>query len=87
MQFGSTDEDPIPKEEVEKALGRRDKATLDGCLQELNIVKQKLENCYEKLDRLTGIWGTTQNQLQQLQTQYAKLANVRINGGPTKRDD
>ena len=87
MQFGSTDEDPIPKEELEKALGRRDKATLDGCLQELNIVKQKLENCYEKLGKMTELWGNTQKELQFLRAQYATLANVRVNTGPTQREE
>ena len=85
--FGSTEEDPIPKEEIGRALGRRDKATLDGVLQEMDIVKQKLEHCYEKLSRMTGLYQTMRGEVEQLRTQYALLANLRVNHGPTVRGD
>lgn len=86
MAIAATDEDPIAREEIEKKMTSFEKATLRGCLQELDIVKQKLTHCYEKLDRLQGIWATNNQELQVLRAQYAALANVRVNGGPTKRD-
>lgn len=87
--FGSSnpDSDPIPKEEIEKALGRRDKATLDGCLRELDIVKQKLDNCYEKLARMTGLYGTLQNQFQQFEMQRARELTLKVAGGSTTPSD
>ena len=87
MSISTTDEDPIAKEELEKKLTSYERATVKGLLQEMDILKQKLDNCYDKLDRLNGIWGTTSEQLKVLQTQYALLANVRVNSGPTVKSD
>lgn len=84
--FGSTNEDPIPKEEIEQALGRRDKATLDGVLLEFDIVKQKLDNCYEKLSRMTALYQELQNQFQMFQAQRVVELNNMVNHGPTVRD-
>lgn len=86
MSITTTDEDPILKEEIERKLTKMERATVKGCLQELDIVKQKLENCYDKLDRLQGIWATNNEELKTLRAQYATLANVRVNGGPTKSE-
>jgi len=85
--FGSTEEDPIPKEEIERALGRRDKATLNGVLQEMDIVKQKIEHCYEKLHRMTALYMTMQGEFQQFREQRVKELTLRVNGGPTVKDD
>ena len=85
MEVGSTDEDPITEEEMSQALGRRDKATLDGCLSELNIVKQKLDNCYGKLSRMTQLYGELLKQFNEFKVQRIKELNVKVNGGPTAR--
>lgn len=83
----STAEDPIPKEVIEKKLTKMERATVQGCLNEMEILKQKMEHCYEKLDRMTALYQTNLNELQTLRVQYAKLANVRINHGPTQHDN
>lgn len=84
--FGSTEEDPISAEEMGIALGRRDKATLDGVLLEFDIVKQKMDNCYEKLSRMTELYGTMLDRFQQFEVQRIKELNVRVNNGPTASD-
>lgn len=87
--FGSTEDeyDPIPREVIEARLSKVERATVTGCLQELDIVKQKLENCYEKLGRMTALYQGLQNQFQQFQVQRVKELNLRVNNGPTVIED
>lgn len=88
ISLGSTDDsDPIPKEEIERAFSKRDKATLNGVLSELDIVKQKMEHCYEKLHRMTQLYMTLQNQFQQFEIQRIKELQLRVNHGPTVKED
>ena len=84
MSFGSTkDEDPIPKEEFEKLMVRKERATVHGVQQELEIVKQQLENCHEQMRVLVGLYGTLQQQFEAFNRQRVQELNVRVNGGPT----
>lgn len=85
--FGSTDEDPIPKEEIEKALGRRDQATLAGVIQEFGIVKQKMDNLHEQMRRLQGVFGNLLSRVEGLEKARVTDLQVRVNGGPTVRED
>lgn len=86
--FGSTenDEDPIPKEEFEALLKSREKATVQGVLLEMDILKQKMENCYEKLDRMTKLYMTLDQAFRQFQQQRAIELQAAVNFGPTVRD-
>lgn len=89
MSFGSTgnkhdsgDPDYLSLEEL-KMLSRAEKATVQGLFNEVQIVKQKMEHLYERLDKLIGLYGTIQHQFQDFQIQRIKELNVRVNGGPT----
>ena len=86
--FGSTQEDDgdmLSREDLEM-LARAEKATVQGVHQENEILKQKMEHLYEKLDRLIGMYGTLQNEFQQFRQQWVASLNSRINHGPTAPD-
>ena len=71
----------MPGSDVQK------KATIDGVLLELEIVKQKLENAHEQMRRVIGMHQTLQAEFQQFRTLWATQLNGFVNGGPTQRLD
>lgn len=62
-------------------------ATVAGLQQEFEIVKQKLELCYEKLNRMTGLYATLQGQYEQLHRLWVASLNLKVNHGPTDGTD
>lgn len=76
------DADLIDLSVVER-MSKNEKATVEGCLQEMEILKQKMEHLYERLDKLIGLYGTLQNQFIVFQQQRVAELNVKVNGGPT----
>lgn len=83
----TTEEDKDIKRAKQDKLNRMERATVQGLLLEMDVVKQKLDNCYDKMSRANGAYQTLLNEVRQLRAQYATLANVRINRGPTVKDD
>ncbi len=82
--FGSTeDSDPIPREVIEKKLTKMERATVSGCLREMDILKQKLELCYEKLSRMTNLYQMQQRDFAEFKAQRMKELQMKINHGPT----
>ena len=85
--IGSTkyeDSDPIPKDVIEGSTKQK-KATVDGLQLELEVVKQKLENCHEQMRRLIGNYQNLQAEFTQFKQQWAIQLNAFVNGGPTER--
>lgn len=83
--FGSTEEDsdPIPKEEFERLLSRNEKATVGGLLTEMEVLRQKMELCYEKLDRMTTLYMQLDQDFRLFKQQRAIELNHFVGGGPT----
>ena len=74
--------------DIHKAkLSLNQKATVEGCLAEISVLKQQLEMTHEQLRRLIGMYGTLQEQFNQFQQQRIKELNVRVNGGSTSPED
>lgn len=78
----SGDPDYLSPEDM-SALTRAEKATVQGCFNEMNILKQKMEHLYDRLDKMIALYGTVRNELQTLQEQRIKELTLRVNGGPT----
>lgn len=62
-------------------------ATVAGLHKEFEILKQRLELCYAKLDRMTGLYGTLQGQYEQLHRLWVASLNLKVNHGPTDGTD
>lgn len=68
-------------------LSLNQKATVEGVLTEISVVKQQLEMTHEQLRRLIGMYQTLQAAFDQFQAQRVKELNVRVNGGSTTPED
>ena len=68
-------------------LSLNQKATVEGCLAEVAVVKQQIAMTGEQLRRLIGMYQTLANEFQQYREQRVKELNVRINGGSTTPED
>jgi len=64
-----------------------EKATVQGVMKELEVMKQQREQTHEQLDRLIGMYGTLQNELNSFRQEWFKQLNVRVNGGSTTPED
>ena len=87
--FGNTshDEDPLSEEEMTKLLSKKEKATVQGLFNEVEIIKQKMETLHKQLQQTHGVIATINAQFQQFQEQRVKELNLRVNGGPTVNGD
>lgn len=68
-------------------LSLNEKASVEGVLTELSVVKQQLEMTHEQLRRLIGMYQTLAAEFQQYREQRVKELNVRVNGGSTTPED
>lgn len=68
-------------------LSLNEKATVEGVLTQLSIVKQQLEMTHEQMQRLIGMYATLQGEFTQFKQQRIRELNVRVNGGPTTPED
>jgi septation ring formation regulator EzrA len=83
--FTSSEADPLTEVEMRK-LAEAERTTVRGLFNEMQVLKQKLDNCYEHMDRLIGAYGNLQSQVQQLHQQYVKIIHMKVNGGSTTVD-
>lgn len=93
MSFGSTDDvhksgdpDYLSPEDME-ALTRAEKATVRGLHNEVEILKQKMLNLYEKLDKMVALYGTLRNEFDTLQRQRIAELQLKVQGGSTTPED
>lgn len=68
-------------------MSLREKATVEGCMTEISVLKQQLEMTHEQMRRLIGMYQTLQGQFDEYQKQRIHELNVRVNGGPTTAED
>jgi hypothetical protein len=68
-------------------LSLNEKATVEGVLAEIQVVKQQIKMQSEQMNRLIGMYGTLQRQFDQYNAQRVKELNVRVNGGSTTPED
>ena len=68
-------------------LSLNQKATIEGCLAEISVVKQQLEMTHEQLRRLIGMYSTLRNEFETFRGQWHKELNVRVGGGSTTPED
>jgi hypothetical protein len=64
-----------------------EKATVEGVMTEIQVLKQQLEMTHEQMRSLIHIYGTLRDQFDQFQAQRIKELNVRVNGGSTTPED
>ncbi len=83
--FGSTkkEESPFTDNEVMAKNVRAKTATIAGLSAEAQIQKQQISNLYMKLEHMTNLIGTLQNQLQALNQARARELNLRVGGAAT----
>ncbi len=68
-------------------LSLREKATVQGCLTEISVMKQQFKMQGEQMNRLIGMYQTLRQEFDQFQAQRIKELNVRVNDGPTTPED
>ena len=68
-------------------LSLNEKASVEGVMTELSVVKQQLEMTHEQMRRLIGMYQTLQAEFEQYRQQRIKELNVRVNGGSTTPED
>jgi predicted nucleic acid-binding Zn-ribbon protein len=93
MSFGSTDNvhesgdpDYLSPEEMQ-ALTRAERATVQGVHNEMEILKQKMEHLYERLDRMTKLYMTLQGEFADYKVQRIKELQLKVQGGSTTPED
>lgn len=64
-------------------LSLNQKATVEGVMTEIQVLKQQLEMTHEQMRSLLGIYQNLSAEFAQYREQRIKELNVRINGGPT----
>ena len=66
---------------------RAEKVTVAGLFQEVDILKQKLANHTEQLNKVIGLVMTLQGQYEELNAARARELGLRVAGGPTVEPD
>jgi len=64
-----------------------EKATVQGLLTEIQVLKQQMEMTHEQMRRLIGMYSTMRDEFNQFQAQRVKELNVRVNHGSTTPED
>jgi len=64
-----------------------EKATVQGLLTEIQVLKQQMEMTHEQMRRLIGMYSTMRDEFNVFQAQRVKELNVRVNSGSTTAED
>jgi len=74
--------------DIDKAkLSMGDKATVQGCATEIEVMKQQNEMTHEQMRRLIGMYQTLANEFKEFKSQRVKELNFKVNGGSTTPED
>ena len=68
-------------------LSLNEKATVQACLVEMDVMRQKHEMVHEQLRRVIGMIQTLQGEFNQYKQQRIVELNMKVNGGSTSRED
>lgn len=75
------------KDIIKAKMSLTEKATVEGVMTEIQVLKQQLEMTHEQMRSLIAIYGTLKAQFDQFQAQRLLELNVRVNGGSTTPED
>lgn len=74
--------------DIHKArMSLNEKATVEGVMTEISVVKQQLEMTHEQMRRLIGMYQTLQAEFDQYKQQRVVELNMKVNGGSTTPGD
>ena len=68
-------------------LSLNQKASVEGCMAEISVVKQQLEMTAEQLRRLIGMYQTLSDQFEQYRQQRVVELQSWVDGGSTTPED
>ncbi len=68
-------------------LSLNEKATVEGCMTEISVLKQQLEMTHEQMRRLIGMYSTLRDEFDQFQRQRYIELNSWVAGGSTTPED
>lgn len=68
-------------------LSLNEKATVEGVMTEIQVLKQQLEMTHEQMRSLLAIYQNLSAEFAQYKEQRIKELNVRVNGGSTTPGD
>lgn len=71
----------------EAKLSLNEKATVEGIMVELDVMRQRSKQQAEQMNRLIGMYGTLQAEFTQYKEQRIRELNVRVNCGSTSPED
>lgn len=88
IQMLSLDDMRGAYQDMHKAkMSLNEKATVEGVLTELEVVKQQLEMTHEQLRRLIGMYSTLADEFKMYKQQRVIELNMKVNNGSTTRDE
>jgi division protein CdvB (Snf7/Vps24/ESCRT-III family) len=68
-------------------LSLNERATVDACMAEIEVMKQQLEMTHEQMRRLIGMYSTLRAEFDNFQQQRIKELTMKVNGGSTSPED
>lgn len=72
---------------VKAKMSLAEKATVEGVMAEIVVLKQQLEMTHEQMRSLVHLYGTIRAEFDQFQRQRLRELTVRINAGSTTPED
>lgn len=74
--------------DIHKAkLSLNQKATVEGCLVEVAVIKQQMEMTHEQMRRLIGMYQTLQGEFNEFKAARIRELGLRVGGGSTTPED
>jgi division protein CdvB (Snf7/Vps24/ESCRT-III family) len=88
IQMLSLDDMRGAYQDMHKAkLSLNEKATVEGVMTEISVLKQQLEMTHEQMRRLIGMYATLQDEFTQYKQQRIAELHMKVNNGSTTFED
>jgi hypothetical protein len=68
-------------------LSLNEKATVEGVMTEIQVLKQQMEMTHEQMRRLIGMYATLSDEFKQYREQRVTELNMKVNHGSTTFED
>ena len=75
------------KDMHEAKLSLNEKATVEGCMAEVAVIKQQMEMTHEQLRRLIGMYQTLQGEFDEYKQARIRELTMKVNNGSTAPDE
>lgn len=75
------------KDMHEAKMSLNEKATVEGVMTEIEVLKQQLEMTHEQMQRLIGMYGTLSGEFEQYRQQRVAELQMKVNNGSTTFED